>query len=60
MKKTKAIFILFCFLATSTFIPTTILAQSNSSSLKLSLIQAEDNSTMILGAGVTDFGWWGH
>jgi len=60
MKRTNAIFFLFCFLVTSTFVPITIVsAQSNSASLKLSLIQAEDNSTMIAGGGVTAFGYWG-
>ncbi len=60
MKRTNVIFFLFCFLTTSTLVPITIVsAQSNSASLKLSLIQAEDNSTMILGGGVTAFGYWG-
>jgi len=61
MKRTNVIFFLFCFLVTSTFVPiiTIVSAQSNSASLKLSLIQAEDNSTMIAGGGVTTFGYWG-
>ena len=60
MKKTNTFFFLFCFLTTSMFTPLVFVsANSNSASLKLSLIQAEDNSTMIAGGGVTTFGYWG-
>ena len=59
MKKTKATLFLLCFLATSTFVPIIfVAAQSNSAQLGLSLIKAEDNSTMIAAGGVTTFGWW--
>jgi len=59
MKKIKATLFLLCFLATSAFVPVILVsAQSNTAQLKLSLIQADDNSTMIAVGGVTNFGWW--
>ena len=60
MKRINTFFFLFCFLTASMFVPLIYAsADSNSASLKLSLIQAEDNSTMILGGPVTTFGYWG-
>ncbi|MHA1671271.1 MAG: ABC transporter substrate-binding protein [Promethearchaeota archaeon] len=59
MKKTKIVIFLFCFLTISMFVPVIFVsAQSNSAQLKLSLIKADDNSTMIAAGGATTFGWW--
>jgi len=60
MKRIKITLILFFFLSSSIFVPVILVAaQSNTSQLRTSVIQAADNSTMTVVIGGNEFKAWG-
>jgi ABC-type transport system substrate-binding protein len=60
MKRIKITLFLFLFLISSIFVPVMfVAAQSDTSQLRTSLIQAEDNSTMTVVIGAGAFTSWG-
>ena len=60
MKRTKTILLIFFFLTSSIVVPVVYVAgQSGTPRLKISLIQAEDNTTFTWATGLSTFNWWG-